>query len=53
MSNNVVLASGNPGEIREFQEILADKNIEIVPQSAFTSEAVDETGLSFVENALL
>ena len=53
MSNNVVLASGNPGKIREFQEILADKNIEIVPQSAFTSEEVDETGLSFVENALL
>lgn len=47
----VVLASGNPGKIREIQAILADHPI--VPQSAFNVVDVEETGTTFVENAIL
>ncbi len=49
--NNIVLASGNPGKIREIQAILEDHPI--VPQSAFNVVDVEETGTTFVENAIL
>jgi XTP/dITP diphosphohydrolase len=49
----VVLASSNPGKIREFSEILKPFDIEIIPQSELGVKDADETGLSFVENALL
>lgn len=47
----IVLASGNPGKIREIQAILSDHPI--VPQSAFDVVDVEETGTTFVENAIL
>jgi XTP/dITP diphosphohydrolase len=47
----IVLASGNAGKIREIQAILA--NQVIVPQSAFNVVECEETGLTFVENAIL
>lgn len=53
MQRQVVLASGNPGKLREIGEILADIGIELLPQSRFNVPAVDETGLSYVENAIL
>ena len=54
MSNRqVVLASGNPGKLRELQAILVKKDIHLVPQSDFKVSDVAETGLSFVENALI
>lgn len=49
----VVLATGNAGKLREMQAILAPLDIEIVAQSEFDFPAVEETGLSFIENALL
>lgn len=49
----LVLATGNPGKVREFAAALAELALEIVPQSAFGAPEVAETGLSFVENALL
>jgi len=49
----VVLASGNPGKLAEFERMLADWGCEVVPQSDFSMPAVEETGASFVENALL
>jgi len=49
----IVLATGNPGKVREFNAVLTGLEVEIVPQSAFAVPAVEETGLSFVENALL
>jgi len=49
----IVLASGNPGKLREFAQILASFNFEVVPQSQFDVPDVPETGLSFVENALI
>jgi XTP/dITP diphosphohydrolase len=53
MKTQIVLASDNVGKIREIQALLADQDIEILPQSVFVRESVDETGLSFVENAIL
>ncbi|MGA9342937.1 MAG: RdgB/HAM1 family non-canonical purine NTP pyrophosphatase [Rhodanobacteraceae bacterium] len=49
----VVLASGNDGKLREMQAILADLGIELIPQSALGITEVDETGQSFIENAIL
>lgn len=53
MHRRVVLATGNPGKVREFAELLAPHAIEVVPQSDFGVPDVAETGLSFVENALI
>jgi XTP/dITP diphosphohydrolase len=49
----VVLATGNPGKIRECQEILAPLGLETFPQSDFDVGEVEETGKTFVENALI
>ena len=49
----IVLASSNPGKIRELQEMLQALPIEIVPQSALGVSDADETGLSFIENAII
>ncbi|MDM8562769.1 RdgB/HAM1 family non-canonical purine NTP pyrophosphatase [Candidatus Marithioploca araucensis] len=49
----IVLASGNPGKLREFAQILQSFDFEVVPQSQFNVPDVPETGLSFVENALI
>jgi len=49
----IVLASGNAGKLREFQQLLADCGREVLPQSRFSLESAEETGLSFVENAIL
>jgi XTP/dITP diphosphohydrolase len=49
----IVIASGNPGKLREFQTLFNGSGIELLAQSAFNVPAVEETGLSFVENALL
>jgi XTP/dITP diphosphohydrolase len=53
MSRRIVLASNNPGKVREFNQLLAGSELEVVPQSEFQVEEVDETGLTFVENAIL
>ncbi|HEB98281.1 MAG TPA: non-canonical purine NTP pyrophosphatase, partial [Thiotrichales bacterium] len=49
----IVLASGNPGKVREINELLAGHDIEVVPQSEFGVPEAEETGLTFVENAIL
>ncbi len=49
----VVLASGNAGKLREFFRILSDANLNIVAQSDYDVTDVPETGLSFVENAII
>lgn len=49
----IVLATANPGKLRELQAVLAGLDFEIVPQSAFGVPEVEETGLTFIENALL
>ncbi|MCU0937106.1 MAG: RdgB/HAM1 family non-canonical purine NTP pyrophosphatase [Gammaproteobacteria bacterium] len=49
----VVLASGNAGKVREFGALLADVHLQVLPQSAFAVPEAEETGLTFVENAIL
>jgi XTP/dITP diphosphohydrolase len=49
----VVLASSNPGKVREIHQLLADLDLDVEPQSAFGVVDAEETGLSFVENAIL
>ena len=49
----VVLASGNRKKLAEMQEILAHCGFELLPQSDFAVPEADETGLTFVENAII
>lgn len=53
MNQKIILASGNAGKLREFQQLLAGCGFDVVPQSAFAIANADETGLTFVENAIL
>jgi len=53
MPEKVVLATGNPGKVREIQRILRDLGVEVVPQSELGVTDAEETGKSFVENALI
>jgi XTP/dITP diphosphohydrolase len=49
----LVLATGNAGKLREMREILAPWQADVRSLAEFTAESPDETGLTFVENALL
>lgn len=53
MPAKIVLASNNAGKIRELQALLGSLDIEVVPQGALGIPDADETGSSFVENALI
>lgn len=52
-ARRVILASGNQGKLRELQALLASLGVELLPQSDFQVSDVAETGLSFVENAII
>ena len=49
----IVLASGNKGKVREINQMLAGCGFEVIPQTELGVEEVEETGLTFVENAIL
>ena len=49
----IVLASGNAGKVVELEQLLAGSGVELVPQTALGVSDADETGLTFVENALI
>ncbi|HEY3699183.1 MAG TPA: XTP/dITP diphosphatase, partial [Spongiibacteraceae bacterium] len=49
----IVLASGNRGKLTEFRQLLADSGWDIIAQSELQISDVKETGLTFVENAIL
>lgn len=51
--DRIVLATGNRGKIREMQEILDDNRFKVLPQSDFATPEAKETGLTFVENAII
>ncbi|MFQ3172053.1 MAG: XTP/dITP diphosphohydrolase [Oleispira sp.] len=53
MIEKLVLASGNPGKLREFTQLFANKSIQVIPQNEFDTIEAEETGGSFVENAIL
>ena len=49
----VVLASSNPGKLAELSALLEPAGLRVVSQDAFGVEPPEETGLTFVENALI
>lgn len=49
----VVLATGNPGKVRELADLLATFGLDIVAQTELGVESAEETGLTFIENAIL
>ena len=53
LPEKVVLASGNSGKLRELLAMLGPLGIEVISQNEFGVPDVAETGLSFVENAII
>ena len=49
----IILASSNPGKVREINQLLAGLDMHIQPQTDFGVPDIEETGLTFVENAIL
>ncbi|ABE55965.1 Ham1-like protein [Shewanella denitrificans OS217] len=49
----IVLASGNKGKLKEFEQMFAPFSIKVLPQSQFNVTEVAETGTTFVENAII
>ncbi len=52
-NQTVVLASGNKGKLAELQSALDGFNVELIHQNEFSVIEAEETGLSFIENAIL
>jgi len=50
---DIVLASSNPGKVREINQLLAGLELQVRPQSEYGVIDAEETGLTFVENAIL
>ena len=53
MSQQIVLATGNQGKVKELAAMLNELNIEVLPQSQFDVPDVPETGTTFIENAII
>ncbi|MBC8519200.1 MAG: XTP/dITP diphosphatase [Gammaproteobacteria bacterium] len=49
----IILATGNKGKVKELGELLANFEMEVIPQTEFGVVEAEETGLTFVENAIL
>ena len=49
----VVLASSNPGKLSELRALLKPAGLQVVPQDVLGVEPPEETGVTFVENALI
>jgi XTP/dITP diphosphohydrolase len=49
----VVLASNNAGKLKELNKLLAPLNIDVIAQAELGITDAEETGLTFVENAIL
>ncbi|TAL56358.1 RdgB/HAM1 family non-canonical purine NTP pyrophosphatase [Pandoraea sp.] len=52
MLDRIVLASNNPGKLREFDALFQPLGIELVPQGALGVSEADEPHVTFIENAL-
>lgn len=53
IGERILLASNNPGKVRELNQLLSESHIRVIPQADFAVPEVEETGLSFVENAII
>ena len=53
MKQKIVLATGNKGKVKEMSDVLAHFGFEVIAQTDLGIESPEETGLTFVENAIL
>ena len=53
MPKKIVLASNNPGKLREIQAVLGEERYQLIQQSEFDVSEVAEIGTTFVENAII
>ena len=53
MASEILFASNNPGKIREVREILAELGLTVISQSEYGVTDAEETGLTFIENAII
>lgn len=53
LKKQIVLASGNSGKLREISQLLQNLDMEFIAQADLGISTITETGLSFVENAIL
>lgn len=53
MTGTIVLASSNPGKLREINQLLAALDFHVLPQTQFGVTEAGENGLTFVENAII
>ncbi len=53
MPKEIVLASGNPGKLKEFRQMLEPAGYRVVPQSDYHVSEADEPYFTFIENALV
>ncbi|WP_440874336.1 XTP/dITP diphosphatase [Thalassotalea sp. PLHSN55] len=51
--STIVLATGNKGKVKELGALLSAHKINVVPQSDFNVEDAEETGTTFIENAII
>ena len=51
--SKIVLATGNQGKVREMADLLADFGFDVFAQSEFNVADADETGTTFIENAII
>jgi len=51
--SRIVFASGNAGKVREIGQLLEGLSLDVLPQSDFNVPEIEETGCTFVENAIL
>lgn len=49
----IVLATNNQGKVKELNHLLFDAGFDVISQRDFNVADIDETGLTFVENAIL
>ena len=52
MPKEIVLASGNPGKLKDFRQMLEPAGYRVVPQSDYHVSEADEPYFTFIENAL-
>ena len=53
MKQKVILATGNQGKVKEMADVLEQFGFDVIAQTELGIDSPEETGLTFVENAIL
>lgn len=53
MEQKVILATGNQGKVKEMADVLEQFGLDVIAQTELGIDSPEETGLTFVENAIL